>query len=103
MVHAWFGGPGEPRPGKEHEFAARVFLRHPDMRIVGLYRENAKSYVRTINQPPLEPAGSRTEGINMKSNNVAKTMVLTPRRSTDKPFRRVITNCAGKAQGRTWK
>jgi hypothetical protein len=46
------------------------------MRIVGLYRENAKSYERTINQPPLEPAGSRTEGINMKWNHVAKSVVL---------------------------
>jgi hypothetical protein len=63
MVHAWFGGPGEPRPGKEHEFAARVFLRHPDMRIVGLYLENASpteksSTSRPWNRPEAGQKGS---------------------------------------------
>ena len=40
LAHTWFGGPGEPSPGKKHEFAARVFLRHPDTRIVGLSQKN---------------------------------------------------------------
>ena len=75
MVHAWFGGPGEPSPGKEHEFAARVFLRHPDMRIVGLYRENASP---TKNHQPAALGTGRkpAEGINMKWNHVAKSVVL---------------------------
>jgi len=75
LAHTWFGGPGEPSPGKKHEFAARVFLRHPDTRIVGLSLENTSpaSYF----QPAALGSGVKPErrGL-MKFNQLAKSAVL---------------------------
>ena len=58
LAHAWFGGPGESSPGKEHEFAARVFLRHPDTRIVGLSQKNTSPTLRKLQPAAL---GNRPE------------------------------------------
>jgi len=54
LAHTWFGGPGAPRPVKKYECEARVFLRHPDMRIVGLYKKKTSPQSRV-----LEPTTSR--------------------------------------------
>src|SRR5438874_11309814 len=77
LTHAWFGGPGEPSPGKKHEFAARVFLRHPDTRIVGLSNENA-SPTSEKHQPAALGTGQKPgrRGSIMKWNQLAKSVVL---------------------------
>ena len=70
-------------PGKENEFEARVFLRHPDTRIVGLCRKKA-SPVSSEPPPaaPNVPAKNRaeSEGANETepsgAESLAKTVVL---------------------------
>jgi len=77
LAQAWFGGPECAGSGKKNEFEARVFLRHPDKRIVGLCTEKA-SPQSNHHQPPLSPGqktGKKAKE-QMKLNRVAKTVVL---------------------------
>jgi len=79
LAHAWFGGPGCAESSKKHEFEARVFLRHPDMRIVRTLHAKGKPAVerRTTTSRPNVPARSRQKAKEpMKLNNLAKTVVL---------------------------
>jgi hypothetical protein len=80
LAHAWFGGPGCAGSGKKNEFEARVFLRHPDTRIVGLCTEKAspQSGVLERHQPPLtsRPETGQKAKEQMKLTHVAKTVVL---------------------------
>ena len=80
LAHAWFGGPGCAGSGKKNEFEARVFLRHPDTRIVGLCTEKAspQSGVLEHHQPPLtsRPETGQKAKEHMKLTHVAKTVVL---------------------------
>jgi hypothetical protein len=46
---------GAPGPIKKYECEARVFLRHPDMRIVGLYPEKASPQSRVLKLSPAAP------------------------------------------------
>jgi hypothetical protein len=80
-AHAWFGGPGEPGPGKKHECVAHDFSRHPDFGIVGLCTKKASPSAerrRTFTSRPLrfrpETGQKAKEQMNMK--NVAKSVVL---------------------------
>jgi hypothetical protein len=55
--------PWRAESGKEIEFEARVFLRHPDRRIVGLCRKKASlSVVLAPNQPPVPARTGQREG-----------------------------------------
>jgi len=56
--------------GKENEFEARFFLRHPDRRIVGLCRKKASLSVVLRSEPAARP-GSPGKGAFMKLNNLA--------------------------------
>jgi len=79
LAHAWFGGPGCAESDKKHEFEARVFLRHPDMRIVGLCTEKASLQSSADHhQPPRmsRPEVGQKAKEPMKLNNLAKTVVL---------------------------
>ena len=77
LAHAWFGGPGCTESGKKRECEARVFLRHPDTRIVGLCEKKA-SPQSNHHQPPLtsRPKTGQKAKEQMKLSNVAKTVVL---------------------------
>ena len=68
--------PWRAESSKEIEFEARVFLCHPDRRIVGLCRKKASpSVVPALNQPPPVPARTgQREGAFMKLNNLAKSV-----------------------------
>src|ERR1017187_401477 len=72
----------EHSPGKENEFEARVFLRHPDTRIVGLCCKKA-SPQSNHHQPPLtsrpRTGKKSTEQMNLTHlalNHLAKTVAL---------------------------
>jgi hypothetical protein len=78
LAYAWFGGPGCAGSSKKNEFEARVFLRHPDMRIVGLCEKKASPQ---LSQPPAAPKsgqkpGRKQEQMKLTMNNLAKTVVL---------------------------
>lgn len=82
LAQAWFGGPGCAGSGKKNELEARVFLRHPDMRIVGLRTKKASPQSSIPDhhhhQPPLtsRPKPGQKAKEQMKLNNLAKTVVL---------------------------
>ena len=65
---------------KKNEFEARVFLRHPDMRIVGLRAEKASSRLNVLALPPAAPKVPAETGQKakepMKRNQLLKTVVL---------------------------
>jgi hypothetical protein len=82
LAHAWFGGPGCTEFGKKHECEARVFLRHPDTRIVRLCEKKA-SPQSNHHQPPLtsrpetgQKAKEQMKLNNLALNNLAKSVVL---------------------------
>jgi hypothetical protein len=69
-----------PVPSKKNEFEARLFLHHPDTRIVGLRKENASPQSSVLAPPPAAPnvpdkTGKKAKE-QMKLNNLAKTVVL---------------------------
>jgi hypothetical protein len=80
LAHAWFGGPGCAGSGKKNECEARVFLRHPDTRIVGLCTKKASLSQASshYHQPPLtsRPETGQKAKEQMKMNHLAKTVVL---------------------------
>jgi hypothetical protein len=85
LAHAWFGGPECAESGKKKEFGTRIFLRHPDMRIVGLRTEKASPQPNVLELSPAAPnvpAGTGQKAKEqMKLNNLAlnsltKTVVL---------------------------
>jgi len=77
LAHAWFGGPGAPRLVKKHECEARVFLRHPDTRIVGLCGKKASPQSKHHQPPRNVPAETGQKAKEqMKLNHLAKTVVL---------------------------
>jgi hypothetical protein len=80
QAQAWFGGPECAGPAKRHESEARVFLRHPDQRIVGLRRKKASPQSSVLNhhQPPLlsRPETGQKAKEQMKRNHLAKIVVL---------------------------
>jgi len=80
LAQAWFGGPGCAGSGKKHECKARVFLRHPDTRIVGLCTEKASPQSSILELSPAAPnvpgeTGQKAKE-QMKLNLLAKTVVL---------------------------
>jgi len=80
LAQAWFGGPGCAVSGKKNELEARVSLRHPDLRIVGLRTKKASPQSSVIAPSPAAlnvPAETWEKATEqMKLNNVAKTVVL---------------------------
>jgi hypothetical protein len=73
----------QKRPAKSTSCKARIFLRHPDQRIVGLRTEKASPQSGFLERSPTittaqvsrpEPGQKAKE--QMKLNNVAKTVVL---------------------------
>jgi hypothetical protein len=80
LAYAWFGGPGCAESGKKNEFEARIFLRHPDMRIVGVCTEKASPLPSVLELSPAAPNVPAKTGKNakeqMKMNNLAKAVVL---------------------------
>jgi len=85
LAQAWFGGPGCAESGKKNEHEARVSLRHPDTRIVGLRTEKAspRSSILEHHQPPLtsrpetgQKAKEQMKLTHVALNRVAKTVVL---------------------------
>jgi hypothetical protein len=69
-----------PGPSKKHECEARVFLRHPDLRIVGLCEKKASPQSSILELSPAAPNRPGQTGQKameqMKLNRVAKTVVL---------------------------
>jgi len=75
-THAWFGGPGGASPAKDNQSGDRVFLRHPDRRIVGHCQKKAS--LRRQPEPAAHGVPARTgqKRERMKLNNLAKVIVL---------------------------
>jgi hypothetical protein len=69
-----------PSPSKKHECVARVFLRHPDMRIVGLCMKKTSPQSSVLELSPAAPMSGTETGQKakeqMKVNHLAKTVVL---------------------------
>src|SRR5271166_6455532 len=68
------------RQERTNELEARVFLRHPDMRIVGLRRKKASPQSSVLGLSPAAPSVPARTGRKakeqMKLNRIAKTVVL---------------------------
>jgi hypothetical protein len=84
LAHSWFGGPGEPVPGKQASMTPALSLRHPVHRIVGFCAKNTSVVGRlwdreaacgSVNQPP-RPGSNRAEKDAMNRNSVLKSLVL---------------------------
>jgi len=89
LAHAWFGGPecaeSGKKNGKKNEREARVFLRHPDTRIVGLRKRKASLQSSSVQPSPAAPGVPAETGQKAKEqmklthvalNRVLKTVVL---------------------------